>query len=127
MNTPQCWFSGLWPKNDLVVEKKNDLDTHQRARPKGQRGLGNSYIFGLLHSFVNFVSGLVPFITIFHAVTSRFLLNYNLTIDNTENVLPGSLWFWPMTSFSTEEITFFICCTFYMYILIYLEFILLEI
>lgn len=79
MNTSQCWFPGLWPNRDLVVEKKNNLDTHQRARPQGQRGLGNSYIFGPLHSFVNFISSLIAFITFFHILTSCFLLNYNLT------------------------------------------------
>lgn len=50
--------------------KQNDLDTHQRTRPQGQRGLGNSYIFGLLHSFINSVSSLVSLITAFHTMNN---------------------------------------------------------
>ena len=60
--------------------KQNDLDTHQRTRYQGQRGLGDSYIFGLLHSFINSVSSLVSLITGFHTMNNwGFLLNYNLT------------------------------------------------
>lgn len=61
----KAWFSH---------SEKNDLDTHQRTRPQRERGLGNSYVFGLLHSFVNFVSSHVPFITVFHTVTSCFFV-----------------------------------------------------
>lgn len=41
--------------------------------------VGNACIFGLLHCFINFVSSLVPFITVFYIGTSCILLKCGLT------------------------------------------------